>query len=80
MTMLHNMNEQHSPTKQPRGQSFVDDLPHTAAALIYQYLDLGSRTSLASVSRWARDLVLRETSYVLWRCTEQHLGALSSVS
>jgi hypothetical protein len=38
----------------------LDELPQTAAAVIYQCLDARSRTSLAAVCRWARDLVLRE--------------------
>jgi hypothetical protein len=42
----------------------LEDLPHTAAAVIYQCLDAQSRTSLASVSRWARELVLREVRSV----------------
>jgi hypothetical protein len=42
----------------------LEELPQTAAAVIYECLDSRSRTSLASVSRWARDLVLREARSV----------------
>jgi hypothetical protein len=42
----------------------LEELPQTAAAVIYQCLDAHSRTALASVSRWARDLVLREVRSV----------------
>jgi hypothetical protein len=38
----------------------LQDLPLPAAALIYQQLDAESRQTLVSVSRWARDTVLRE--------------------
>jgi hypothetical protein len=41
----------------------LEDLPHPATALIYQFLNAQDRTTvaqLASVSDWARDLVLRE--------------------
>jgi hypothetical protein len=40
--------------------NLVDSLPLTANALIYQYCDAGTRASLLRVSKWGRDLVLRE--------------------
>jgi hypothetical protein len=53
---------QHS--SQVDGVGFLEELPQTAAAVIYECLDARSRTSLASVSRWARDLVFREARSV----------------
>jgi hypothetical protein len=38
----------------------LEELPFTAAAVVFQCLDARSRTSLAAVCRWARDFVLRE--------------------
>jgi hypothetical protein len=51
-------------SSQVDGAVGLEELPQTAAAVIYQCLDARSRTSLAAVCRWARDLVLREVRSV----------------
>jgi hypothetical protein len=42
----------------------LEDLPLPALTLIYQHLDATTRKSVLRVSRWGRDLVLREVKAV----------------
>jgi hypothetical protein len=53
-----------SQERESTDESSRQPFPQTAAALIYQYLDSWSRISLASASRWTRDIVLREARIV----------------
>jgi hypothetical protein len=61
-----NRNKTSIAQQSSQGDSTVglEELPQTAAAVIYQCLDARGRTSLAAVSRWAKDLVLREVRSV----------------
>jgi hypothetical protein len=56
--------KQRAAGKTAKGSSLVADLPLTAGALIYEYCDAATRNSLLRVSKWGRDLVLREAKTI----------------
>jgi hypothetical protein len=47
-----------------QGPILLEDLPLVALALIYQHLDNETRKSVLRVSRWGRNLVLREVKAI----------------